>query len=53
MCNNQYLCDPPYGFVSESKGNPTSKEQNKSVSLIDIIIDIFLGLFHKIDHFAS
>jgi hypothetical protein len=40
MCNSQYICDPPEGFVSLSNKN-TNTQANKKLTLLDLLINPF------------
>jgi hypothetical protein len=46
MCNNQYICDPPEGFVSSSSEN-TNIQVSKKLTLLDLLINPFSYFFKK------
>ncbi|MCC5994525.1 MAG: hypothetical protein LM587_02970 [Candidatus Aenigmarchaeota archaeon] len=46
MCNNQYICDPPEGFVSSSNEN-ANNQASKKLTLIDLLINPFSYFFKR------
>ena len=48
MCNNQYICDPPEGFVNSSNENiNTNTQTNKKLTLLDLLINPFSYFFKR------
>jgi hypothetical protein len=46
MCNNQYICDPPEGFVSSSSEN-ANIQTSKKLTLLDLLINPFSYFLKK------
>jgi len=46
MCNNQYICDPPEGFVSSSSEN-ANHQSSKKLTLLDLLINPFSYFFKR------
>ena len=44
ICNNQYICDPPEGFVNSSN-EKTNTQANKKLTLLDLLINPFYYFF--------
>ena len=48
MCNNQYICDPPEGFVNSSNEEiNTNNQASKKLTLLDLLINPFSYFFKK------
>jgi hypothetical protein len=48
MCNNQYICDPPEGFVNSlNEEVNTNTQASKKLTLLDLLINPFSYFLKK------
>jgi hypothetical protein len=45
VCNNQYICDPPEGFINSDENTNTNTQANKKLTLFDLLTNPFYYFF--------